>query len=128
MEGTTHTEQLGRQIRRWTQSEEVIVLNNIKSFPDNLREAFRQSYLQLKDRNLKSIEQKYYSSLRHTHPNTISVGSSKGFTPKNTKNRANKSDDQATPLTPKLKPFQRIVMDMMHLPQSDINKILEFFK
>lgn len=124
----THTQAVNRQIRKWTSQEELVIVNNIKSFPDNLQEAFRASQRMLSDRNVKSIEQKYYNTLKTKYPNVISVGTSKGFSVKNTKNRANKSDNQETPLTPKLKSFQRIAMEMMQLPQEDLNKLLNFFK
>lgn len=124
----THTQAVNRQIRKWTSQEELVIVDNIKNFPDNLQEAFRASQRMLSDRNVKSIEQKYYNTLKTKYPNVISVGTSKGFSVKNTKNRANKSDNQETPLTPKLKSFQRIAMEMMQLPQEDLTKLLNFFK
>ena len=125
---TTHTQAVNRQIRRWTKEEEVLVVNNIKSFPDNIQEAFRKSERELTDRNLKAIEQKYYNNLKKDYLNIISVGTSKGFSKHNTKNRANLSEGQGTPLVPALKPFQRIAMEMMQLSREDLNKLLDFFK
>lgn len=125
---TTHTQAVNRQLRKWTSQEELVIVDNIKNFPDNLQEAFRASQRILTDRNVKSIEQKYYNTLKTKYPNVISVGTSKGFSVKNTKNRANKSELQETPLTPKLKSFQRIAMEMMQLSQEDLNKLLNFFK
>jgi|Laugrespbdmm15sd_2_1035082.scaffolds.fasta_scaffold27587_3 hypothetical protein len=126
---TTHTQQFNENFRkRWTTEEEIIVVNNIKNFPDNLHEAFRHSERQLTNRKMHSIEQKYYNNLKDKYPNIISVGTSKGFSVKNTKNRANKSESQETPLTPKLKSFQRIAMEMMQLSQEDLTKLLNFFK
>lgn len=124
----THTEAVNRQIRKWTNQEELVIVDNIKSFPDNLQEAFRASQRALIDRNIKSIEQKYYNTLRSKYPNVISVGTSRGFSVKNTKNRANKSEFQEVPLVPKLKSFQRIAMEMMQLSQEDLKKLLDFFK
>jgi hypothetical protein len=124
-----HTNQVNNLLRkRWTQEEEVIVLNNIKNFPDNLHEAFRVSARQLENRNVHSIEQKYYNTLKLKYPNVISVGTSKGFSVKNTKNRANKSENQEESLSPILRPVHRIVMEMMQLSPEDLKKIIEFFK
>ena len=123
----THTQAMASQMKRWTSQEEIVVIDNIKNFPDNIQEAFRKSGREL-DRSSNAVAFKYYNSLKQKHPNIISVGTSKGFSVKNTKNRANKSDNQETPLTPKLKSFQRIAMEMMQLPQEDLNKLLDFFK
>ncbi len=125
---TTHTQAFNSTRKPWSVEEENIVLNNVKKFPDNLRESFRLSEKELEDRNLKSIEQKYYQSIRAKHPHIISIGSAIGFTGKNVKNRANKSDSQETPLTSKLKPFQRIVVEMLSLSEADRNRVIEFFK
>jgi hypothetical protein len=123
----THTQQVQRTIRKWTQEEEMIVLNNVKSFPDNLQEAFRVSQRQI-ERGFHTIQNKYYTTLRQKYPNVISVGTSKGFSVKNTKNRANTSEEQDTPLTPILRPVHRIVMEMMQLSPEDLQKIVDFFK
>ena len=123
----THTQAMTSQLRRWTSQEEIVVIENIKNFPDNIQEAFRKSGREIQ-RTPEAVSYKYYNSLKQKHPNVISVGTSKGFSVKNTKNRANKSDNQETPLTPKLKSFQRIAMEMMQLPQEDLNKLLNFFK
>ena len=69
-----HTNQVNNLLRRrWTQEEEVVVLNNIKNFPDNLHEAFRASARQLENRNVHSIEQKYYSTLKLKYPNLENI-------------------------------------------------------
>lgn len=124
---TVHTQEFSKKLKRWTSEEEAVVLNNIKSFPDNLQEAFRQSAREI-DRTKEAISFKYQNHLRERHPNIISVGTSKGFSVKNTKNRANYSSNQETPLRPKLKTFQRIAMEMMQLSPEDLNRLLTFFK
>ena len=124
---TTHTQNVNRQIRKWTKEEESVIISNIKAFPDNLQEAFRKTSKEI-DRNTASISTKYYDSLKKKHSNLISVGTHKGFSKHNTKNRANLSEGQETPLTPSLRPFQRIAMEMMQLPREDLNKLLNFFK
>lgn len=123
----THTQAVDSQMKRWTSQEEIVVIDNIKNFPDNITEAFRKSGREL-NRSANAVSFKYYNCLKEKHPNVISVGTSKGFSVKNTKNRANRSDSQETPLTPKLKSFQRIAMEMMQLSQEDLNKLLNFFK
>ena len=122
-----HTQEFNRKLKRWTLEEEAVVLSNIKSFPDNLQEAFRKSSREI-ERTKEAIAFKYQNYLKEKHPNIISVGTSKGFSVRNTKNRANYSNNQETPLRPKLKTFQRLAMEMMQLPQADLNKLLEFFK
>lgn len=125
---TQHTQAVQRQFKKWTKDEEIVVINNIKSFPDNLQEAFRLSERQLENRTFSTIQNKYYTNLKGKYNDIISVGTIKGFSVKNTKNRANKSDNQETPLSPQLKSFQRIAMEMMQLSQEDLQKLLNFFK
>ena len=43
MDTNTHTQAMASQMKRWTSQEEIIVIDNIKNFPDNIREAFRKS-------------------------------------------------------------------------------------
>lgn len=124
---TTHTTTVNNTLRRWTTEEEAVVLSTIKSFPDNISEAFRRSAIQL-NRSPKAVSFKYYNLLKEKHPNIISVGTSKGFSVKNTKNRANKSENQSEALSPMLKPVHRIVMEMMQLSPEDLKKIIDFFK
>jgi hypothetical protein len=125
---TQHTQEVQRQFKKWTKDEEIVVINNIKSFPDNLQEAFRLSERQLENRSFSTIQNKYYTNLKGKYNDIISVGTVKGFSIKNTKNRANKSDNQEIPLSPQLKSFQRIAMEMMQLSQEDLQKLLNFFK
>jgi len=125
---TQHTQEVQRQFKKWTKEEEIVVINNIKSFPDNLKEAFRLSERQLENRSFGTIQNKYYTNLKGKYNDIISVGTIKGFSIKNTKNRANKSDNQEIPLSPQLKSFQRIAMEMMQLSQEDLQKLLNFFK
>lgn len=126
MINTVHTQELNRTLRKWTKEEELIVLDNVKNFPDNLQEAFRRSERQI-ERSFYTIQSKYYNTLKEKYPNVISVDTAKGFSVKNTKNRANKSENQQEALSPILRPVHRIVMEMMQLSPGDLKKIMDFF-
>lgn len=123
----SHTQEVNRTLRRWTKDEEAIVLSTIKSFPDNIQEAFRKSGREI-DRSPEAVSFKYYNYLKLKHQNIISVGTSKGFSVRNTKNRANRSENQSESLSPILRPVHRIVMEMMQLSPEDLQKIVDFFK
>lgn len=122
-----HTVEVNKTLRRWTSDEETVVLSTIKSFPDNIQEAFRKSGREI-NRSPEAVAYKYYNNLKLKYPNVISVGTSKGFSVKNTKNRANRSENQSESLAPLLRPVHRIVMEMMQLSPEDLKKIIEFFK
>jgi hypothetical protein len=122
-----HTTEVRRTLRKWTAQEEAVIISSIKAFPDNIQEAFRKSSREL-DRTFSAVSFKYYNSIKAKHPNLISVGTSKGFSVKNTKNRANKSDNQEEALAPILKPSHRIVMEMMQLSPEELQRIVDFFK
>jgi len=123
----THTIAVNRSNQRYTAEDKATIANNIKSFPDNIQEALRQSSIQI-GRSLGSVQWQYYQGgIKHSH-NVVTVGSTKGFSHKNVKNRANLSINQTETLVPRLRPFQRIVSEMLTLEPRDLERILEFFR
>lgn len=109
----------------YTSQEDELILNLIKSYPDNIKEAFRQAKVILKIRTIGSIRQRYYNFLKKTNK-VLTVGSKKGFTKNNVKNRQNNSKGQSIPLVSNLTHFQQILVDILQLNAEEKQKLKTF--
>lgn len=113
----------GSKCKRYTKKEDLIIINQIKNCPTNLRNAFSEAQKLLKDRTLRSIHIRWYSVLRKKST-TITCGSSEGFT-KNIKNIARNKEG----IMPEqnLKHYLFIVKEILELPENEREIIIKLF-
>lgn len=110
----------------YTEWEDLIIINQVKNYPTNLRFAFREAGKQLLKRSLSSIEFRWYSYLRGKNDvNAMTTGSNKGFT----QNVKNLHVDKETGILPEqnLKHYLYIVKEMLELPMNERNAIIALF-
>jgi len=110
--------------KRYTKEEDEIIIESVKKYPDNIRFGFKIAVKLLKDRPISSVHYRYYFVLK---PNNLilTVGSSKGFTANNVKNRISTKDKN---FQPNLLPFQFVTKQILDLSFEDRKKVLNFFK
>lgn len=110
----------------YKKSEDNIIINQVKNYPANLRNAFREAKLLLPKRSLSSVEFRWYSHLRmQDNVNAITCGSNKGFT----KNVKNVQVDRETGIMPdqNLRHYLYIVKEILELPQKEREVIISLF-
>jgi len=110
----------------YKKSEDNIIINQVKNYPANLRNAFREAQLLLPKRSLSSVEFRWYSYLRmQDNVNAITCGSNKGFT----KNVKNVQIDRETGIMPdqNLRHYLYIVKEILELPQKEREVIISLF-
>ncbi len=115
----------GPRFQGWKESEDNIVLEKVRDYPDNLAEAFRQAVPLLPLRSKAAIAFHYYDVLAKKH-NILAVGTKKGFTQPNVKNRTNKSIGQTVPLKPQLQHLHKILIDIMQMSDEEKEKLKTF--
>lgn len=115
----------------FTQLEIDIIIKNLKLYPDNKSESFRQSVIEINKyynsnrRTLYVIRYKYQTDLSKRYFITT-VGSEIGFT-RNIKNNPVKKGETFKREQP-LQPIIVVMQQMISLSVEDRNTIINFFK
>lgn len=108
----------------YTKEEDLIIINQVKNYPTNLKNAFKEASKLITRRTLRAIEMRWYTKLSKQGA-VITCGSNKGFT-SNTKNIC---VDKNTGIMPEqnLKHYLFIVKEILELPQNERDIIIKLF-
>lgn len=111
-------------VKKFTEEEDHVIINNIKNFPTNLKYAFKISSEDplLKERSLPSIAQRWYGHLRRqTNIHSVSCGSKNGFT-QNVKNVLR--DENSNLPNQGLKHHLYLIKEILDLSEKERNAII----
>lgn len=110
---------------RWTNDEDIVIINYVKQFPDNKAEAFRRAEKHLINRTLKSIKVRYYFSILKSNNFHATVGSSIGFT---TNRKNNPVKNGVFKREEPLQPVIVVMQQMLNLSKKDRIAIINFLQ
>lgn len=113
-----------RVLPRYSDAERAIIIEQVKLYPDNLREAFRKAATLLPERNQYTIANYYHRKIRNSSTTVNTTGSAIGFT-KNRKNNPVKQGETFQRAEP-LQPVLVIMRDMLTLSVEDRRAIRQF--
>lgn len=110
----------------YTESEDLIIINQVKNYPTNIRYAFKEAQKLMPRRNEKAIGMRWYTKLSKLEStNAITCGSNKGFT-KNVKNICISKETGVMP-EQNLRHYLYIVKEILELPQKEREVIISLF-
>lgn len=77
--------------KRYTKEEDQIIIESVQNSPNNLQTAFKNAAAKLENRDIKSVSNRWYNTLKKDTKNPIFVViSSKGITANNKIAKTNK--------------------------------------
>lgn len=110
--------------RKYTEEDELTIIDLVKQYPTNLDYAFRQASIKI-GRGVDNISATYYARLRKKYPNILSTSSKNGAT-NNIKNAL--VDKETGELTSnQLQPYQMVLRDLLNLPEEKRKLIIKLF-
>jgi hypothetical protein len=110
----------------YTETEDLIIINQIKNYPTNIKYALSEAQKLIPRRSLSSVDFRWYNTLRkQDNVNAITCGSNKGFT----KNVKNVHVDKKTGIMSEqnLRHYLYIVKEILELPQKEREVIISLF-
>lgn len=109
-------------IKNYSDSDIKVILEQIRLYPDNLKNAFKESG-KLINRNERAISMYYYTNLKKNPKiKAITVGSKKGFT-QNIKNTARK--DGIFPIERKLNKPLWLIQTFLELTEEEQTLVIK---
>lgn len=116
----------GQRPPRYTETEDLIIINQVKNYPTNINYAFKEAQKLIPRRTDKAIGMRWYTKLSKLEStNAITCGSKKGFT-KNVKNMCVSKETGIMP-DQNLRHYLYIVKEILELPQKEREVIISLF-
>ena len=116
----------GKKCPHYTETEDLIIINQVKNYPTNIVYAFKEAQKLIPRRTEEGIRFRWYVKLcKLETTNAVTCGSSKGFT----KNVKNVHVNKETGIMPdqNLRHYLYIVKEILELPQKEREVIISLF-